>query len=47
MVGQNQTFAEGASINRPPLFTGENYPFWKIRMQIFWSLLIEVFGMLF
>ena len=35
MVGQNQTFAEGASINRPPLFTGENYPFWKVRMQIF------------
>jgi len=35
MVGQNQTFAEGASINRPPLFTGENYPFWKVRMQNF------------
>ena len=35
MVGQNQTFAEGVSINRPPLFTGENYPFWKVRMQIF------------
>jgi len=35
MVGQNQTFTEGASINRPPLFTGENYPFWKVRMQIF------------
>jgi len=29
MVGLNQTFAKGASvsINRPPLFTGENYPF--------------------
>ena len=35
MVGHNQTFAEGASINRPSLFTGENYPFWKVRMQIF------------
>ena len=35
MVGQNQSFAEGASINRRPLFTGENYPFWKVRMQIF------------
>ena len=35
MVGQNQTFAEGASINRPLLFTSENYPFWKVRMQIF------------
>ena len=30
-----QTFGEGASTNRPPLFAGENYPFWKIRMQIF------------
>jgi len=27
MVGPNQTFAEGASISRPPLFTSENYPF--------------------
>jgi len=35
MVGQNQTFAEDASINKPPLFTGENYPFWKVRKQIF------------
>ncbi|WVZ06169.1 hypothetical protein V8G54_019515 [Vigna mungo] len=25
----------GASTNRPPLFVDENYPFWKIRMQIF------------
>jgi len=46
MVGQNQTFAEGAFINRLPLFTGENYPFWKVGMQIFLELLIEVFGML-
>ena len=23
------------SINIPLLFTGENYPFWKVRMQIF------------
>jgi len=28
-------FFEGASINRPPLFVGENYLFWKIRMKIF------------
>jgi len=35
MVGSNQSFAEGASINRPPLFIDENYPFWKVRMQIF------------
>ena len=43
MVGQNQIFVEGASINRPPLFTGENYPFWKVRMQIF--LLVSRSGM--
>jgi len=35
MVGSNRTFAEGAFINRPPLFTSENYPLWKVRMQIF------------
>ena len=34
MVGSNQTIYEGASINRPPLFTSENYHFWKVRMQI-------------
>ena len=26
-------FAEGASINRPPMFSGVNYPFWKVRMK--------------
>jgi len=25
----------GASINRPPLFYGVNYQFWKVRMKIF------------
>ena len=35
MANNSQTFSEGASINRPPLFTGDNYPFWKIRMKIF------------
>ena len=35
MVGQNWTFAEGASIDKSPLFTGENYPFWNVRMSIF------------
>jgi len=35
MVRQNQTFVEGASISIPPLFTGENYPFWKVMMKIF------------
>ena len=28
-------FAEGASSNRPPMFGGVNYAFWKIRMKIF------------
>ena len=28
-------FEEGASINRPPLFCGVNYQFWKVRMRIF------------
>ena len=28
-------FAEGASIHRPPMFSGINYQFWKIRMKIF------------
>jgi len=35
MSNTSQTFVEGASINRLPLFAGENYPFWKIRMKIF------------
>ena len=28
-------FEEGASINRPPLFCGLNYQFWKVRMKMF------------
>jgi len=28
-------FAERASINRPPMFGGMNYAFWKIKMKIF------------
>jgi len=28
-------FGEGASINRPPLFYGVNYQFWKVRAKIF------------
>ena len=28
-------FAEGSVVNRPPMFSGMNYAFWKIRMQIF------------
>jgi len=27
MSNTSQTFVEGASINRLPLFAGENYPF--------------------
>ena len=28
-------FVEGSSINRPPMFNGMNYAFWKIRIKIF------------
>jgi len=35
MSNTSQTLAEMASINRPPLFAGENYLFWKIRMKMF------------
>jgi len=38
MSNTSQTFAEGASINMPPLFDGENYPFWEIRMKSFLEL---------
>jgi len=27
-------FGEGASINKPPLFCGLNYQFWKVRLKI-------------
>jgi len=35
MAEEKLPFAEGASINRPLLFSGVNYPFWKIKMKIF------------
>jgi len=35
MVENKWPFAEGASINRPPMFGGVNYQFWKVRMKIF------------
>ncbi|WVZ15533.1 hypothetical protein V8G54_013099 [Vigna mungo] len=35
MASVSQTFGEGAYTNRPPLFAGENYSFWKIRIRIF------------
>jgi len=28
-------FGEGASLNRPPLYCGVNYQFWKVGMKIF------------
>jgi hypothetical protein len=30
---QNISIQEGASTNRPPFFNGDNYSFWKIKMQ--------------
>jgi len=27
--------AEGGNINRPPLFDGTNYAYWKVRMRAF------------
>ncbi|MQM15820.1 hypothetical protein Taro_048772 [Colocasia esculenta] len=30
-----QGFVEGQSINRPPLFDGEDYNYWKTRMEFF------------
>ena len=34
-MAERLPFGEGASINRPPLFCGLNYQFWKVRMEIF------------
>ena len=35
MSSANFLFPEGNSINRPPIFNGEGYHYWKIQMQIF------------
>ena len=35
MNSKQITFKEGASLNRPPLFEGEHFSFWQVRMQIF------------
>ena len=35
MVSSNFLFPEGNSINRPPIFNGVGYHYWKTRMQIF------------
>jgi len=34
-MAEKLPFVEGASINRPPLFCGLSYQFWKVRMKIF------------
>jgi len=35
MTENKLPFAEGACIHRPPMFSGVNYQFWKVRMTIF------------
>nr|KYP73701.1 hypothetical protein KK1_006349 [Cajanus cajan] len=35
MANNNLPYGEGASIYRHPVFNGENYVYWKIRMRIF------------
>jgi len=35
MAENKLLFAEGASINISPMFSGVNYQFWKVRMKIF------------
>jgi len=32
---ENYLFEEGVSINKPPLFCGLHYKYWKTRMKIF------------
>jgi len=34
-MAEKLPFGKGASVNRPPLFCGLNYQFWKVRMKIF------------
>jgi len=35
MAENKLPFAEGTSIHRPPMFSGVNYQFWKVKMKIF------------
>ena len=35
MGSTNPFGGEGSSINRPPVFSGEGYAYWKVRMKIF------------
>ena len=34
-MANKMPFGEGASLNKPPLFCGQNYPIWCIRMKFF------------
>jgi len=34
-MAEKLPFGEGASINKPPMFCGLNYQFWKVRIKIF------------
>jgi len=34
-MAENNPFVEGASINRPSMYGGLNYQFYKVRMKIF------------
>ena len=38
-------FGEGASINRPPLFCGLNYQFWKVRMKLLQETIDKKFSL--
>ena len=35
LMADKSFFGEGASLNKPPLFYGQNYPIWWIRMKFF------------
>ena len=35
MAGHNEFAAEGASLVRPPGFTGEDYPYWRDRFEMY------------
>ena len=36
MAGSSQMFiAEGSSMNKPPAFTGDDYPYWADRMEMY------------
>jgi len=35
LMADKSVFGEGAFLNKPPLFCGQNYPIWCIRMKFF------------